>query len=136
MRKVLILAICGLILSFPFSALYSWMYEKTLIGEFYLHEGGNCGCSSCYTWINFLYSIDQAHSFYTYDFILNLLGEDVTDEEMAAFLTTYVQNDKHTVLSAIYKNPTDEEIDVVWQEIALSIINTKRPHIQTFVLFV
>jgi len=112
MRKTLILTICGLILSFPFSVLFSWEYETELTGAILYHEGDNCGCACTYSWLTLLYSINEVEGFYTYDYLEDVLGDDVTDEKIALCLTTYAKNDKHTVIEG-------EVQQTSWEEIAL-----------------
>jgi hypothetical protein len=122
MKKRILFILYGLILlSFPFSV--PCYYETELTGAILYHEGGDCGCSCTYSWLTFLYSINEATGFYTYSYIETYLGTHATDEKIALFLDTYAKNDKHTVIVFYEENPA-------WEEIALSIINTERPHIE------
>lgn len=123
MIKKSILILWCIILSVPLSVLC--YYETDLPASIPYHEGGDCGCACTYSWLNFLYYIDETFTDYTYDYIETYLGPESTDEEIAFSLDQCAKNDKHTVIVW----DSDDEYHA-WEEIALSIINTKRPHMQ------
>jgi len=126
MRKRILVGFISFISVFPLTVFCSGGGSRSDyyagLSEIPYHEGGDCGCSCTYSWINYLYNAGRAWINFDYEGVVNEIGEGVTDEDIWYFLFVY-SDDNHSIVQ------TDIS-DKMWQEIGKSIIVFESPHME------